>query len=245
MASAFENLPDDVLYTVRTFLDFTAEMALDSTSHTIRSVMRDVVHPRCKVFDVDNEITGVTFPNGICPVETIRKYALKICKHTQTYKNFGTEVTMILPRIPMMPALKNLLVSAPFSIDEDAANEVHMFSDSVILFWQRIWEYLESGKLERLCVYSPKKFSINNQHYTCDEPTASRIYLTMVEDIYVHDPTNPSELLTELRIPRTSVWDSGRLYDMFPNARIFFWEEMNLAELEKQSTLNRLMLSVL
>jgi hypothetical protein len=246
MASAFENLPDDIIYSIRTFLDFTAEMALDSTSKTIRSVMRDVVHPRCKVLDFDKELDdSIQFPPGIDISKTFRKYANKISKHLTSFINMDSGLFMIPPVLWRMPLLKHMCISAPIIIHEDVVHEIHMFPIAVIYFWQRIWEYLESGRLITLKIHEPTKFSIDEQDYVCTPQAADRIYMHVLEDTNVHSPLCGSSELRELRLPIRSVTDFGMLYDLFPNANISHWGIMDDPTVERQARLNRLLSAAL
>jgi hypothetical protein len=246
MASAFENLPDDMIYVIRTFLDFTAEMALDTTSKTIRSVMRDVVHPRCKILDFDKELDDlIVFPPGIDISKTFRKYADKIGKHVTTFVNLRSGLFMIPPVLSRMPLLKHMRVSAPIIIHEDVVNEFHMFTIAVIYFWKRIWEYLESGRFVTLLIYEPSTFSIGDEEYTCTPESADRVYTHVLEDVYVHSPLCGSSVLRELRLPLQSISDFGILYDLFPKAKINHWKRMDESTVDRQARLNRLLLAAL
>jgi hypothetical protein len=243
MLSAFESLPDDMIYNIRTYLDFTAEMALDSTSKTIRAVMRDVVQPRCKILDVDKELDpAIEFPRGIDVTETFRKYAEKVSKHLTVFKNMDSGVFLFPPKIANMPKLRHVCFTPPMFIEEHIPGATHMFSDAAILFWKRIWEYLESRQLESLLIYEPSTFTIGDVQYECTPAMADRIYIHALEEIYVHEPNNASNRLEMLRLPRNSVSDFGVLYDLFPNARIECWETMDPIDIEKQATLNRLLI---
>lgn len=246
MGSAFENLPDDMIYVIRTFLDFPSEMALDSTSKTIRFVMRDTVQPRMKTLDIEKELdTRIVFPSNIDPKETFRNYADKISKHVVSFLNNQSITTFIPPGVLKMPRLRNITVQAPFIIQEHVNHgNIHLFDHGTIMFWRRMWQYLESGQLETLCIWEPTSFDIDEQTYSCTPLVADRIFRHLLEENEIHTVKNSSTRLKTLRIPSAAVKDTWSLYDFFPNAKIDFWETMDTVAVEKQAALNRLMTDV-
>ena len=237
MALTFEDLHDDTIYIIRTFLDFPSEMALDSTSRTIRSVMRDVVHPRMKVLDVDREMNAVEgqYP-GIDLKQTFQKYVEKARLTIQTFIMRGESHYV---EIPDAPKLKNIHVSLPVMVME--VEDIQMFSMYTLAFCQTIRNYYELPSIEELCVYAPTSFEINSSLYPCTAVMADKICCHLVEEDTVFPMVGAQNRMKKVHLPKWLLESPSKLRETFPKAKVSFWDKMSDEDTVKQAKYGRLM----
>jgi len=227
MALRFDDLCDDVIYVIRTFLDFPSEMALDSVSKTIRSVMRDTVQPRTQIIDVDREMLAVAgkYP-GINLEATFLKYMKKAALTMRSLIMSGNVFIIVPPHIARTPKLRKVCITAPIVAVE--IQDIHGFHEGNIQFWARVKQYYESPLIEELCVYPPKEFEVGRGNYQrCTPGVADYVCRHLMEEGMMFDSPKLNTVMRKLHLPEWIVEEPFELFDAFPKAEISFWKSIS------------------